>query len=74
MKFTECIFLQNLDGTQSMVLDRIETNRKRVSQEELDSFSQTIPSILAYPPDLTIPKYKDVLENIEVAPIENTLQ
>jgi len=74
MDFTECTFAPTSGGTGNMIISSIEMNRQPVSQEKLDAFNQTIPAILAYPPDLIIPVYEDALKNITIAPRQDLLK
>lgn len=48
-----CVFRP--DPVSTMALTSIVLDRQRIDQAELDTFNRTIPSILAYPPDLQVP-------------------
>lgn len=48
-----CVFRP--DPVSTMALTSVVLDRQRIDQAELDAFNRTIPSILAYPPDLRVP-------------------
>jgi hypothetical protein len=62
----ECVYTANPDGTLTTNLEKIEINRRPVPPEKLEAFRQTVPAILAYPPDLTIKKLDDALEDLVI--------
>lgn len=68
MDLIECAFRP--DPETGFALESITYNRRLVPQEEVDLFNKTIPAIVAYPPDLIIPRQEDVLKLITAAPEE----
>lgn len=68
MDVIECTFRS--DPETGFALDAIAYNRRLVPQDEVERFNQTIPAILAYPPDLIIPRQEDILRTI-MTPVED---
>lgn len=62
MDFVECTFRP--DPETGFVLDSVAYNRTYIPEDEIAMFNKTIPGILAFPPDLTIPRQEDVLKVI----------
>jgi hypothetical protein len=50
-----CVY--RADPNTTLALSDVIINRRKVDAEELDKFNQTIPAILAYPPNTNIPGF-----------------
>jgi hypothetical protein len=55
------------DPASGSVLDKVTINRREVDTATVEAFNKTIPAILAYPPDLSIPDpLPDSLEDLTI--------
>lgn len=65
MEPIQCYFKQ--DPERGTILEKVLVNRREVSQKTVDSFNNVIPTIVAYPPDLTLPSpLADSLEGMDI--------
>ena len=65
MESMQCFF--RTDEVLGAALERVTVDRRDVDQRKIDAFNQTIPIILANPPDLTIPyPLPDSLEGLQI--------
>ena len=65
MESMQCFF--RTDDVLGAALERVTVDRRDVDQKKIDAFNQTIPIILANPPDLTIPyPLPDSLEGLQI--------
>lgn len=55
------------DDTTGFAIERVEIDRRPVDQKFVDDFNRSLPTVLAFPPDLTYPKaIPDSLSDIEI--------
>lgn len=55
------------DDTSGFILDKVTLNRREVDPLLVSEFNKSIPTILAYPPDLTLPvPLPDSLQDLQI--------
>jgi hypothetical protein len=59
----ECAFRRDVNG--NLYAEKIEINRLPEPDDKVEKFNATINTIIAFEPDLIIPRYDDVLKNVK---------
>ncbi|HRQ61273.1 MAG TPA: hypothetical protein PLO23_07175 [Alphaproteobacteria bacterium] len=55
------------DETTGFAIDRVTIDRREVEQKFIDDFNRSLPTVLAFPPDLTYPKaIPDSLSDVDI--------